>query len=388
MKIPALLFAVCICCVHYGAIGEDLFYEQPIPARPIQMVVPVTIEGKAHSFLLDTGANVYTINPHLRKELRTQLGTFPMRGLGRDGDIEVFATPRMLLGEWRLPEGRMGIFDSTPFKAALGIDLSGIFGNEALKGVEMSVDFDRGRLKFISSDTYIAKGMNWVPLRLSAARLVPTISAKLANQDVEFSIDTGTNDCIGIAHERFAKLVSDGVIELDGSGMAVSRETATGKHRAATGRFTRGTFLGVNLEKMPVTDTGTVELLGMMFLINFNFILDIPAGRFYYQKRDAEPPIRHHLMMGMALTFPGDRCEVLALAPGGGPAAEIGIQKGDRILKFGDLAARELNYSSIYEFCLKHAGKIVDVEFFREGKNESVKAKLAIREKQYVFPPQ
>ena len=377
-------------CLLYRSIGEEVLYEQGINPYPFQIIVPVNVGGQVLSFLFDTGASSHMLDSAKGNLLQTYLGKGSLRGLGPDGGTSYFEAPELRIGKWKLPHDVIGLTDCAGFRRGLGVDIRGFLGIKAIKQTAVEVNFDKKQFRVLAGfqRETVPAAIPRISLQPSATTWkVFTIKAALEGEDVELAVDTGTNECIGLKHERFEKLMRDGVIKEETESRVVSRETVTGQHKTANGKFTRGKLLGIELKDLPVQDTGKLESLGMLFLINFNFILDFQGGEFFFQKRNAEPPIRHNLMLGSALTFLDGHCRVLALAPNGGPAQNAGIKPGDEILKLGPVSGKDICLSSIYELCLREAGHVIEVEFFHAGENQAIKVKLTIGRKQFVYPP-
>ena len=387
MLVRILIAAVCSTCLLQEGIGEELLYEQRIRPIPFQISVPVTIGAQVLSFVFDTGAGAHMIDPQLQGFLHNELGKYAITGSGGEKEVRLFEAPSMRIGTWAVPSGRMGVFDCAPIRNLLGTNLRGILGNEAIQKVSVDVDFDKAQLRLLRNSKTSEWKMSRALLRMSPTMQVPAINVGIEKEELEVLVDTGSNECIGLRHERFEKLVADGTIKRELGRLSVSRETITGQHKTSEGRFVKGKLLGLELKDMPVTDTGNIESLGMEFLINFNFVIDLPNGAFYFQKRNAEPPLRHNLMFGAALSFIDGHCRVLALASGGGPAQDVGLKQGDEIVKIDPLSGKDLCLSSIYELCLNKAGQTIDVEFLHTGDAQPIKTRLVIGKKQFLYPP-
>jgi hypothetical protein len=377
------------------SLGEEVLYEQKIRAQPLQITMPVNVDGTTVTMIFDTGAADHLLDVSLASHLKEAIGKANLMALGGVRETTAWWAPSMTLGTWKVPASKAITIDLSHFGELLGVNVKGAFGIAALRQTAIEVNFDRERLRILqgftgprSASLFLpgdkSKGVKYVPAELDDTG-VPIIKAPIENEMARLILDTGNNMAIGLRSETFAKLVAAGVIGTPDANQVGSAD-ALGAVQMHSGTFTRGTLLGVDLRGFPCNKNEGSDTVGIEFLLNFNFVYDAEAGRFYFERRKTEPPLRYNLMLGAAFGYSAGHCRVLALHPGGGPAEDAGLRQGDGILKLGTLSEEELNTSSVYDLCSTHAGQTIEVEIARPGESQPIKTHLKLLEKQFLYP--
>jgi len=227
--------------------------------------------------------------------------------------------------------------------------------------------------------------MKYVPMSVNELG-IPSVRIEMEDGNVNAAIDTGQNSFIELQTTTFEKLVASGAITRIPDSDDSQDITAAGSFKSHMGRFTRGNVLGIDLHDVPVVDGRNADLLGLSFLVHFNFVCDLTTQCFYFERRRGEPPINDAAMIGAWFIYPGGHCRVLGMRHG--PAEDAGLRINDAILKLGPLRGRELNAYSIYDLCETRAGQTIDVEYSRAGKEKTFKTQLKLLEKRFTYPPQ
>jgi hypothetical protein len=350
--------------------------------------VPATIGGKTYVFELDTGAAMNIVDPALRPFLGAYQGSETVDSFGHFIEVKVFEGPSIGIGRWSLPPSRTGVTDLNHFRTQLGVDIRGYIGTNLLKDYSLSLDYDRGTMEILKDSTRTTLGMESIGLsHLNGS--TPFIKCNIdgeTGESMEFVIDTGSISYLGLRHESFVSMSESGTIEIDGNGMK-SVETGSGRTLHRTGRFTRGTLLGVNLRNTPVDDTNSINTIGLRFLSNFNAVIDLKSARFFYKRRSVSPPIYKSVFQDIGITFPGDRNYIFRLDPRG-PMANAGLKVGDHIVGLGSLKEAEINAISIYRLCLDHAGEMVELRVQRSGEDDTTTLRVRLPKKEaFVCDP-
>jgi len=373
-----------LCAAGAACAGEnEILYQQRLDPYPLPILVPATIDGNSYPLMLDTGATVHMFDPALRRFLGPLRQDKIVQTVGGSVDIAFFDAPGITMGHWDLPDSKVGILDCNAFRTHLGSNVRGMIGVSVLRQCALWLDFDHSSLKILQNVTPPA-AMAGLKLSFNSGG-VPCVKWDVRGQIIELMIDTGDNSCIGLRHDTFLQLVSDGTIALDRKANARS-ETANGQVTQLSGRFTKGRLLGMNLTGVPVGDRQESNFIGVGFLLNFNVIVDLQGARLLYQQRKAMSPIQPGVMLGIGFTFPEGRARVDRLAPAG-PAARAGIREGDRIARLGPLQQSDLNIYSIYELCLNHARESLPVEILRPGEVRPIVTRLKLPDKIFEYPP-
>ncbi|MEP6667960.1 MAG: hypothetical protein ABJF10_02340 [Chthoniobacter sp.] len=376
-----------------GAAAEEVLYEQQIRPRPLHIIVPVNCDGQRRLMILDTGFAMRALDSSLQSHLHEYLREENLDAIGGKLKAKVWKSPPTAVGRWKLPPAEVITLDCAPFRRVLGTDVRGILGLDFLQEDALEVNYDQGRLRFLrnyqpplSVTPFLpgekSGGMKFLPVSISDHSL-PTVRIELEGIVVNTDIDTGSDGSISLQTETFEKLVANGAIAPEPDSGVLGEVTAAGTFTSHDGTFTRGNILGIDLKGVPVSDGRNVNVLGLSFLLHFNFVYDVAVQRFYFERRHGEPPISAAAMKALFIYRKG-HCEVFALRPG--PAEDAGLQKGDRILKLGPLRGKELNVYSMYDLCEASAGQTIEVEYARGGKSHPFKSQIQLREKRFIYP--
>jgi len=302
-----------------------------------------------------------------------------------------YQAPPMVAGTWTLPESEAVALSFTPIAGRLGVPIRGLLGSSAFRKTVIELDYERQRLRFLrdyqppESATLFRSGqesggMHYLPLEFNWANN-PTLRTEIEGVTFQPTIDTGAQALVTVRHRIFEKLVHAGVITRESSSGLNTTFGAAGVYKRKMGQFTRGNLPGVDLRGVHVADGGELEGIGLAFLMQFHSVLDLPSKRFYFERRNCEPPLDSNTMLGMELSYPKGQCRVNVLLPKGA-AMEAGLREGDTILKLAGREGKDLSEPAIYDLCAQRAGQTVQVEVARPGKAEKISMQLKITQKQ------
>jgi len=116
----------------------------------------------------------------------------------------------------------------------------------------------------------------------------------------------------------------------------------------------------------------------MEFLVNYNVIIDLEKGKFYYKPRRAERAVNVYGMLGAIIFCENGYGVVYQVRPGAGPAAEAGLRQGDRVTKLGKLSRGQFNAATLYELGRHSAGRTLEVELLRKGSPAPIHTRLRV----------
>ena len=390
-------FAILQWCVPLQrCVGEEVVYSQPLESRPFSPIIQTRVGEGLLNLILDTGTPIHVLDKSIG-ELKGGSGRKSINTFGRLLETTLFDAPQMSINGWAIPSSSVAVMDVAGFRSASGVDVRGLLSAVGLNGIAVDFNFDERRLRLLNhysppsaASLYLPsedmKGTKYIPLGASTNREPSTIQLIFEGRLQPIMIDTGSNDCVGLPHDTFEALVANGTIIREKSTNKGVREILGGSRKAEAGRFAKGNILGIDLKMMPVVDTGSFAILGMQFLLNFNFVLDYSERRFYFARRVIEPPLRQFMMLGAIMLFSDGQCVVAELHSGGGAVENAGIRKGDIILKLGYLNKSELSTEAIYALCEASAKQMIEVEFLRPPEDMVIKATLALPDKIFSYP--
>lgn len=378
--------------------GDEILYEQPLSRAPFHIVVPLKAADSSLTFILDTGSAFNFLDPSLTAHLLLIQSGAEISVVGKTRSADAYVSPAFSLGTWQLPKVSGLEIDCAPFRELEGFNVRGILGRKAISGAALKLDYDRQKVQFItlfekpqSAAPYMPGSsrtdISYVAMSCANALQTPAIRTSLGEQSIDWVIDTGFTFTMCLRHELFEKFLAEGLIGHLKEKQTIPSETAAGPMNSREGRFLKGELLGVDLTDIPVQETPAGNNLGLLFLMNFNLIMDFGGNRLYFQRRDAEPPINHYIMLGCVFSFSDGRCQVKKLSTGGGAAETAGLRVGDRILRVGSMSGADLTVYSVYDFCETHAQQTFEVEYAREGMDGSKTTQLRLPAKEYTYPP-
>lgn len=185
---PAVLILVMVLLWPSSSTAQD---SVQVRVAGGEVLVPVQIEGRSLSFLLDTGSTASAIDPTVAEAL----------GLPSQGKEEVLKNFRRIqadtvevaslkLGKSTFNRVKLAEINLAPISGAVGTPVDGVLGADILEGFTFKVAYSRGLLLVGTLDTLGPPGKA-VSLRRTSGQFL--IKASLISVPGEFVLDTGTN---------------------------------------------------------------------------------------------------------------------------------------------------------------------------------------------------
>jgi hypothetical protein len=371
---------------------ETVLFEQTFIPAPVPIPIPAQIGAESYLMMLDTGSSSNAIDISLRLPLIKAQEAIEMRAYGKTVVAEEFHLPPISFGKWKERSSLATAFDFANLRSGTGIDFRGLLGMNAFQETAIDINFDDHRLRIIShyaprqrATLYTSAKrftrMMYLPLTEGAYANVPALALSLNGIPITATIDTGYNAFLGLNHQIYERLVASGMIAPQNPVSTFETETVAGPLKLETGHFTSGNLLGQNLRDWSVYDAGDSNILGMYFLLHYNFTIDFSNKAFYFSPRGSAPPIGQLNTLGLLFRYSDGHCHVTAVNEGA-TAKDADVKVGDEILKLNSIEERALNAASIYELCNEHAGETIDVEIARAGEPKTIQTRLTLRKKQ------
>lgn len=368
-------FVVATIAEPLQAIQADVFYEQPLAPYPLPILVPTKFGGRDYLFLLDTGSSRNLCDPALRPYLGPLVARVPASTPSGMIKLSFYAPPPISLGRGRVSETPIGIQDFSGLRLATGFNIRGLLGSSAFTGAAIWLDFDHQSLKLAKNVS--PRGMRSLDLILGPDGVSPYIAVNIEGIPVQFCIDLGFNGTVGLSHQTCAKFAAKGIFK-EFSDRDEESFTMAGRTKNRSGIFLKGELLGRRLSDVSISNKGDFNMLGMEFLVNYNVIIDLEKGKFFYKSRRAERAVNVYGMLG-AIIFCENGCGVVyQVRPGVGPAAEAGLRQGDRVTKLGKLSRGQFNAATLYELGRHSAGRTLEVELLRKGSPAPIHTRLRV----------
>lgn len=172
------------------------------------IVIPVEVNGKNLSFLLDTGIEKTVIfNVHLSDSLKlNNIEKIQLRGLGEGEPIEALRSKGNLVRIKDIINVSHVIYKITDnlfdLSSKMGVNIHGIIGGDLFKDFVIRVNYASKKLTFYTPDSYnYSKCDNCLTLPLEFIKQKPFLNAVVENHlgdsfEVKLLIDSGAGDAL------------------------------------------------------------------------------------------------------------------------------------------------------------------------------------------------
>jgi hypothetical protein len=249
---------------------------------PSVVCVPVTVEGRDYSFVIDTGSSVTVYDscflPYLGKPVDVDCANM---GAG-SASLPMYRAPKARVGRLSLKTAEpVGCTDLSVVREAVrqvsGQEIYGILGMDFLRDYVMRIDFAQKSLRFLSPN----EGREDWGQRFAIdyrAEGVPTVLARLSKDiEVPFLIDTGDASTGDLEAELFERLRAEGAVEITGHARCA---TGSGYRQTPEGRLDKlsmGPYLHEGLRLYKSHWNG----LGLGYLARYTVTFDFPNAAVY-----------------------------------------------------------------------------------------------------------
>jgi len=333
------------------------------------ILLPVTMNGKTYTFLLDTGANRTTFD----KKLEPLLGNpkYTMQAEMENGEkhqMNVFYAPEASVGPLSLLDaGPVFCEDLASLREATGLQIDGALGNTFLKKYTVQIDFDAGKVRF-----YENKSVKPEPAWGQAVRMefipsgVPVIVVTLGG-DVEniMLLDSGYGDIGMLPAELFDLLRKErnipvaSIKHLRRDSQAVEGVVA----RVNDLRVGKNRYSGMTFDR----SEENVSMLGLGFLSRHLVTFDFPHDRLYLKKGEKYDQPDEIDMSGLHLLKNSSGVVVHSIDEGS-PADVAGMKPEDILRRINTVDVSTLSLSNIRRQLRGGDGKNVEIIFQRGEK--------------------
>jgi len=349
--------------------------------------VPIEVAGEAGApaqtmrFIFDSGATALITPPAARILGVAPHGDVPMRGTGEaveHGQVARMASLR--LGSAALSRVRTGVLPLPPAITDVGPGppVAGIVGQEFLRRYVVRIDYVNRALTLIAPDTYVTPTLGRaIPCTIRDG--MPEVRGDLDGRSLDFVIDTGNSTSIAlltpyVEREHLRDEYSRRVHLILGRGVG-------GYFRGDASRSAAFVLGGFRLHDQIVdlssqragffASPGLDGNLGTGVLRNFTVTLDYPHSIVYVEPNaDFDAPASFD-RSGMYVERDGEDFVVVEVQSDA-PAAEAGVEAGDRIVAIDGKPARDYRAARIGELLSGPAGRRIALEIGRGEATRSV----------------
>lgn len=319
--------------------------------------VEAAVNGrKGFRFLVDTGGlNLLTPPALARLGLEGQ-GTFEARGAGEKTQEVGFTKVEQLgLGKVELRDQVFYVIDLGALYDVEGMDFDGLVGFEVFKRFVVTIDYEGRRLVLRRPESFEYGGTGKV-IPITFDERTPQVRGAIDGHEGLFTIDTGSRSSLTL-HGPFAE--ESGLAEKYASapralagwgvgGGVRARVVRAGVLRLGEEEIASPVMDISEQEKGAFADTHLAGNVGGGVLKRFTVTFDYGRKRMILERNGLYGLPDAYDRAGLWLNRDGDAFAVMDVRPGG-PAAEAGLQVGDRIVAIDAHPSSELLLPSVRE---------------------------------------
>ena len=271
----------------------------PEAGRGGWLIVTVRLaDGEKLPFVVDTGAGSTLLDQSLVPKLGKRLDTGTLLNFGKEIKTEVYAAPRLYLGNTllKMTGDCIAIEDCKQMSTKAGRAVMGILGMDVLEHYCIQLDFAANRMRFLDDKTADKQGWGRAFPLADAGDGCCYIGGNLAGTGQPGSlIDTGDDGDGWLVPKMFQQWTNRTALQAD--GLAHSPDGVLGGE----------TYTGLDLDRLKdkqfASGDGHLKFngLGIDFLARNLVTLDFP-NRTMYLKRTSAGPLIDQALMAMANT--------------------------------------------------------------------------------------
>lgn len=344
------------------------------PDAPLPLL-PVTVDGQAFTFVLDTGSSHMVLDRSFKSRLGQPIKMVETLTPGGPIEHPLYAMPPARLGPISLADtGPVLVSDLEMLRRVSGRDIQGILGIRQLARHAVVIDGETGTVSLLDSER--ARPTDWpaqTPIRLGPLGL-PHVQADLAGLGaVPMVIDSGdTSD--GALHRKVVKELAQVGDVPTASSLS---ETFSGTVVRRNLRVRGLSVAGLEYPPLLLSASGHSNL-GWSWLKRHTVRIDMPRKRLYlrpnrlFDRRDELDMSGLHILQidGATLVHSVDQSS---------PADQAGIRRSDELLWIDGQRADQMDIYEIRRRLASGDGRQVKIIYGRGGKRFPVTLTLRKR---------
>ncbi len=350
-----------------------------------QLVIAASVNGRPMHFLFDTGGHSI-LSPDAARALGlTSAGEVRSGGSGAGTLAQQFTRVKELrIGDAVMRDQAFSILDLGYSSLERGAEppIAGLLGLEVVERFIVRLDYRAGTLTLLPRDQAVVCRSGWVAARFTDD--MPTVEARLDGLLAPFTIDTGNNGSTMLyAHwlkqHGLAARYNRGVETVSyGAGGASRNWVSYAQAFSVGGGTVRYPMVRTSDDKggvsLSVSEAGN---LGTATLANYTITFDYGRSRLCMDYVPGYAPMPFNRAGARAIKTDPDTI-LVSLVNDGGPAAQAGLRKDDKLLSIDGRGARELGGGDIARAFAQPPGTRVRVRYVRGGQERD--AVIVLRE--------
>lgn len=428
-----LLFCIVFCVISFNLHSQDGFRFLNRNQKKVRVdfklinnliVIPLLINGKKLSFILDTGSNktiVFNISENDTIGLKN-VEKVELQGLGKGSSIEALLSQNNLISLENIQSQDETIYvilkDYFDLSSKMGTTIHGIIGHNLLKNFTVKINYIAKKIDFYESkNNKLKKCQKCAVFPIKIIRGKPFVEAKVqvdstkdSLTDVNLLIDSGGSDALWLFEEskKEIKTPANNFIDILGEGLS---GTIYGK-RSRIPLFKIGNFM---LQKPTVSFLDSITTLNAMIfkerngsigagiLKRFTVWIDYPNKIMMLKRNSNFSEKFNYNMSGLEVVYNGKQlvreAETKTFTDGynqqlestntvnfvtsfsykfkpsfiiksvvkNSPAEKAGLQKDDIILNINGIQAHDFTLGKIIEKFQEKHGKKIKITVERDG---------------------
>ena len=342
--------------------------EFPIEGGCGVILIPVHIQGKEYSFMVDTGTSNNILDASLKDFLGKPTKMLKVQTAGNPMVMQMLESPLIEIGPFDIPKGSdVACVDMSMFSMVNGRQIDGILGMDFLKNHVILMDFDKGVFSFLVHDNLnVSDTAHIFSLRGNSYGL-PQVTGQLSDGiEDEFIIDSGNNYFGELDREAFNRLAA----QKDTKTTEILVVAASGSQKKHEMRV-KNLKIGNYNYKDIIFGEGNYNCLGIEFLVRHIVTIDFPNMKMYlnasgqFEKSDEDDMSGLHLLLisGKIVVHSVDKDS---------PADKNGITSGDIILQVKGKDIGNLGISQVRSILKSGDGEKVTLTIGHDSQSKEV----------------
>ncbi len=342
------------------------------------VLIPVILNGKPLSLLLDTGSNRSTIDASVVERLRMERGTTTdvMGNYGAQS-LHTVRVKNIKVGGFEFNDQTLVVANLDAVSRAVGVAVDGVLGNDVLRTITFKLSYSKQRATFGLLSQF---GNLGTPIKLREEDnqfFVPITFLSVAR---ELLLDTGTNST-NLSWETWNKLsnvwtpksVIEGIASSGNShstafllcitnvrvgNIDIKNQAVRVQNPVRTGAFSEEDFEGI---------------FGSDFLREFEVTFDLSHALLYLKPDTGfRPDPYKYVTIGIQFAKDTSGAFTVVSVWKNSPAAEAGIEPGDRIAALDGQSVKDLTPERFSKKLHAKAGTPIKLKVERENSSSVV----------------
>ena len=377
IKTSSLLYLVLIASV--GSIGA--------PPTAVNLnggvhngsvLIPVFLNGKPLSFLLDTGSSRSTLNAFLVEPLKLEQGA-AADVLGNYGvqSLHTVRVKNLKVGGFEFSDQTLVVANLDAVSRAVGVSVDGVLGNDVLRTVTFKLSYSKQSATFGVLSQF---GNLGTPIKLREDGNQFFVPITLFSVARELLLDTGTNST-NLSWETWEQLSKIWTPKSVIDGIASSGNSASTAFLVCIPNVRVG---NIEIKNQPVrvqnpvstgafSEPGFEGILGSDFWRQFEVTFDLSHALLYLKPDTGfRPDPYKYVTLGIQFAKDTSGAFTVVSVWKNSPAAEAGIEPGDRIAAVGGQSVKDLTPEQLSKRLHAKAGTPIKLKIEHENTSSVV----------------